>query len=322
MAKKRMFSLSVIDSDAFTDMPLSAQALYFHLCMRADDDGFIGNPKKIKGMIGASDDDLKLLIAKRFLLTFEDGVIVIKHWRMHNTLQKDRYTPTNYIDERNQLLIKENKAYSFNEGEPVRSLTDSKCKQSGNKMLPCVETECYQDDSDVESECFQSVSEVETNRYQNGNADIDKDKIKNRLDIGGSYNPINGIIPKEEQSKPSVQTPPPPDTHTRDKPKKAYGKYKHVILSNADLEELRKDFTDEEIQDGITYTDEYVQMKGNKQTDYKLALIKWGIDGGRKERKKQSKSGGSSPPNNRFVPQMKSPTYDNMDEIEQALLAN
>lgn len=126
MANKRMFTMKICDSDAFLDMPLSSQCLYFHLCMRADDDGFIGNPKRIKGMIGASDDDLKLLIAKRFLLVFADGVIVIKHWKMHNTIQKDRYTPTPYQDELSQLFLKSNKSYSLTHGEGM----ETKCIQN------------------------------------------------------------------------------------------------------------------------------------------------------------------------------------------------
>nr|DAV45627.1 MAG TPA: replisome organizer [Caudoviricetes sp.] len=112
MAERRMFAKTIIDSDAFLDMPLSAQALYFHLSMRADDDGFINNPKKIQRMIGASDDDCKLLILKRFIITFESGVIVIKHWRIHNYIQKDRYKPTIYQEEKSQLAVKENKAYT------------------------------------------------------------------------------------------------------------------------------------------------------------------------------------------------------------------
>lgn len=115
MAKKRMFSLGVLDTDAFLDMPLSAQALYFHLSLRADDDGFIGNPKRITQNVGASLDDLRILIAKRFVLTFEDGVIVIKHWRMHNTIKRDRYTATNYAEDLKMLNIKENGAYTFRE---------------------------------------------------------------------------------------------------------------------------------------------------------------------------------------------------------------
>ena len=109
-----MFTQKIVDSDAFLDMPLSTQALYFHLNMRADDDGFVNNPKKIQRMIGASDDDLKLLIAKRFLLAFENGVVVIKHWRMHNLLRKDRYNPTQYQEQKERLLLKDNGAYTEN----------------------------------------------------------------------------------------------------------------------------------------------------------------------------------------------------------------
>ena len=105
MASKRMFSLSVIDSDYFLDMPLTAQALYFHLSMRADDDGFVNSVKKIKRMTGASDDDLKILISKGFIITFESGLIVITHWKMHNCIQKDRYKKTIYEDELAMLKI-------------------------------------------------------------------------------------------------------------------------------------------------------------------------------------------------------------------------
>lgn len=111
MAERRMFAKTVIDSDAFLDMPLSSQALYFHLAMRADDDGFVNNPKKVQRMIGGSDDDFRLLIAKRFILIFESGVIVIKHWKIHNYIQRDRYKPTVYQAEKAQLQIKGNGSY-------------------------------------------------------------------------------------------------------------------------------------------------------------------------------------------------------------------
>ena len=112
MAERRMFAKTIIDSDMFLDMPLSTQALYFHLSMRADDDGFINNPKKIQRMIGASDDDLKVLIMKRFILPFDSGVVVIKHWRMHNYIRNDRYKETVYQEEKSQLLLKENGSYT------------------------------------------------------------------------------------------------------------------------------------------------------------------------------------------------------------------
>ena len=112
MAERRMFAKTIIDSDAFLDMPLSAQALYFHLSMRADDEGFVNNPKKIQRMVGASDDDCKLLVLKRFILTFESGVIVIKHWKIHNYIQADRFKETTYLEEKSMLTLDGKKAYT------------------------------------------------------------------------------------------------------------------------------------------------------------------------------------------------------------------
>ena len=114
MAERRMFAKSIIDTDAFLDMPLSAQALYFHLCMRADDDGFVANPKKIQRLINCADDDLKLLVAKRYLLVFDSGIIVIKHWRLHNYIRKDTYTATLYQEEKATLYLKADGAYTDN----------------------------------------------------------------------------------------------------------------------------------------------------------------------------------------------------------------
>ena len=113
MAERRMFAKTIIDSDAFLDMPLSAQSLYFHLSMRADDDGFINNPKKIQRMIGASDDDLRLLNLKKFIIGFDSGIIVIKHWKIHNYIQSDRYKPTIYTEEKAMLSQKKSKAYTL-----------------------------------------------------------------------------------------------------------------------------------------------------------------------------------------------------------------
>lgn len=138
MAEKRMFTQKIIDSDAFLDMPLSAQTLYFHLNMRADDDGFVNNPKKIQRMIGASVDDLKILLMKRFIIGFDSGVIVIKHWRMHNTIKNDRYHPTDYQEEFAMLGIKENKAYTEKPGNiPLfKSKAEPKRNQHGAKAEP------------------------------------------------------------------------------------------------------------------------------------------------------------------------------------------
>ena len=121
MAERRMFAKQLIDSDLFLDMPLSTQALYFHLSMRADDDGFINNPKKIQRMIGSTDDDMKVLISKKFIIPFDSGIVVIKHWKIHNYIQRDRYKPTVYREEREQLTLKENNVYSL----------DTDCIQDG-----------------------------------------------------------------------------------------------------------------------------------------------------------------------------------------------
>jgi len=120
-----MIAKQIIDSDAFLDMPTSSQVLYFHLIMRADDEGFVGNPKKIMREIGVGEDDFKILIAKRFLLTFENGVIVIKHWLIHNAIRMDRFNPTSYQDEKKLLQIKDNKAYT-------------ECQPNGNQLVPQV----------------------------------------------------------------------------------------------------------------------------------------------------------------------------------------
>lgn len=111
MAEKRMFAKSIIDSDAFLEMPVTSQLLYFHLSMRADDDGFINKPKAIMRMFGASDDDLKILFAKKFVIPFESGVVVIKHWRINNYIRKDMYHETNYKTEKALLELDENDAY-------------------------------------------------------------------------------------------------------------------------------------------------------------------------------------------------------------------
>ena len=134
MANKRMFCLDIVNSDAFLDMPLSAQALYFHLGMRADDDGFIGNPKSIQRLAGASQDDLMLLITKRFLIAFDNGVVVIKHWRMNNYIQKDRKKDTVYIELLNNLEVKENGSYTEKEKMDTVCIQDVSEMDSQNSI--------------------------------------------------------------------------------------------------------------------------------------------------------------------------------------------
>lgn len=151
MAERRMFAKTIIDSDAFLDMPLSTQALYFHLSMRADDDGFVNNPKKIQRMIGASDDDMRVLVGKRFLIVFESGIVVIKHWRIHNYIQKDRYKETAYTEEKAMLSLKDNNAYT----------------------LETMDTECIQDVSKVEAQVRIGKDSIDKDRLE-----IDKKRTR------------------------------------------------------------------------------------------------------------------------------------------------
>jgi uncharacterized phage protein (TIGR02220 family) len=111
VAERRMFAKTIIDSDAFLDMPISARLLYYDLAMRADDDGFINSPKKIMKFIGATNDDMNILILRKFIIPFDNGVVVIKHWRIHNYIRKDTYNETSYKEEKAMLELDENKAY-------------------------------------------------------------------------------------------------------------------------------------------------------------------------------------------------------------------
>lgn len=127
---RRMFSSAIVESSAFMEMPLSTQALYFHLGMNADDDGFVGNAKIILRMCGAAEDDMRLLLAKRFILSFENGVVVVKHWKINNYIRQDRYHPTVYQDEKQMLFLKSNQAYS-DHPQPSLSAQNKACLTSG-----------------------------------------------------------------------------------------------------------------------------------------------------------------------------------------------
>lgn len=177
MAEKRMFSKTIIDSDAFLDMPLSSQALYFHLSMRADDDGFVNNPKKIQRIIGCGDDDLKLLMVKKFLIPFESGIVVIKHWRIHNYIAKDRYKETNYIEEKSLLGIEKNKSYSLiSENEnctPLISLSKN-----------CIQTVSKSDTNGIPTgDKLDTQNRLDKNRVEENS--IDKNRLEESTNSGG-----------------------------------------------------------------------------------------------------------------------------------------
>lgn len=173
MAKKRMLSEAILNSDAFMDMPLSAQMLYVHLNMRADDDGFVASPKRIRMLIGAGEDDMKLLIAKRFILVFQSGVIVIKHWRLHNYIKNDRYKPTLYQEEKKLLSVKKNGVYTDRPLLP-EEMPAPKGISDGTKMEP----ECIQNGTTLEPQVRLGKDRLELGKVS---LELDKDNINNNL---------------------------------------------------------------------------------------------------------------------------------------------
>lgn len=151
MAEKRMFSKSIVLSDAFLDMPATSRCLYFTLSMLADDDGFVNSPKAIMRQSGATEDDLKILIAKKFVLPFESGVIVIKHWRINNYLRCDRYRETKYLEEKQQIEIEKNGAYTLKSSPSILTNVEIKPeKTSEKKKVPLLEREPVNDIERVE----------------------------------------------------------------------------------------------------------------------------------------------------------------------------
>ena len=153
MALRRMFSTTVMETDAFLDLPDKAKTLYFYLCMNGDDDGFVGAPKKVMRIAKSTEAALRLLVDQGWIIWFDSGVVVITDWRLHNTLQNDRYKETIYKKELAMLRQDENGRYVLRENS-----LETACIQSGSNL----ETGCIQTGSKLETECIQSVSNPET----------------------------------------------------------------------------------------------------------------------------------------------------------------
>lgn len=285
-----MFAKTIIDSDTFLDMPLSTQALYFHLSMRADDDGFINNPKKIQRIVGASDDDLKILIGKRFLIPFESGIVVIKHWRIHNYIQNDRYKETIYTEEKSQLTLKKNKSYTLDLSEVkcIQDVSKVDTKLKNNKVQEIQQNQGF---DAMYTECIQNG---DTGKARIGKDSIGKDSI-------GEY-------------MPDV----PSDTPTPKESKHKFGEYKHVLLKNTELESLNKDYGEQMTLDCIKFLDEYIEMKGAKYKSHYLAIRKWVVDAVKEQQRKAQPQ--KNQVNNKFN-NYEHREYD-YDAIEKQLLGN
>lgn len=264
MASKRMINLSVIDTDAFLEMPLSTQALYFHLNLRADDDGFVGSPKIICRTVGASDDDLKLLIAKRFIIIFEDGVIVIKHWRMHNTLSVNRYKETNYTEDKALLKLKTNNSYTLGDG---KTIDDSRLIEMSKRQVDASKTNNRR-----------TIDEQKTNTDKNR---IDKNSIeeisidKNRIDKNRVDNKEKSI---KEKDAAKAATP----------VKHKYGEYNNVLLTDEELDKLIAEFPD--YQKRIENLSNYIASTGKKYKSHYATIKNWARRDGEKQDVKGAKA--------------------------------
>lgn len=184
MAERRMMAKSIIDTDAFMEMPMSTQCLYFHLLLRADDEGFLQNAKLIMQMTGCKEDDMKLLIAKQYIIPFDTGVIVIRHWKIHNYIQKDRFTPTSCSRERKLLGVQDDKTY-----EPV-----SGCTQNGYTL----DTTCIQPVSKL-------YTQVRLGKVRLGKVSLESDADKSAMSGKATTTTTKADHKSKRFKKPSIE---------------------------------------------------------------------------------------------------------------------
>lgn len=184
MAERRMMAKSIIDTDAFMEMPMSTQCLYFHLLLRADDEGFLQNAKLIMQMTGCKEDDMKLLIAKQYIIPFDTGVIVLRHWKIHNYIQKDRFTPTSCSRERKLLGVQDDKTY-----EPV-----SGCTQNGYTL----DTTCIQPVSKL-------YTQVRLGKVRLGKVSLESDADKSAMSGKATTTTTKADHKSKRFKKPSIE---------------------------------------------------------------------------------------------------------------------
>lgn len=280
MAERRCFTMKIVDSDAFLEMPLTTQCLYFHLAMRADDDGFVNSPKRISKLIGTSDDDMKLLIAKRFVLACENGVIVIKHWRMHNTLKNDRIKDPLYPDVAARIYVKPNGAYTDSPEEGFPSLLE--VKKQGKPTIKISD----------KSVGFQMDSKwIPNGTLREGKGIEEKGRELNRTEPNRTER--NGT-----EDAACAALPPSPAKQERHK----YGQYQNVLLSDDELEKLKAEFPNE-WQERIERLSGYIASKGAKYKNHLATIRNWA-----KMDKERAKASAGHPP-------CVNPDDDNLDGI-------
>ena len=275
MAERRMFAKTIVDSDMFIDMPMSARLLYYDLAMRADDDGFVNSPKKIMRFVGASMDDMNVLIAKQFIIPFESGVVVIKHWKIHNYIQKDRYKATSYQAEKESLTLK-NGTYYTDDLPDVSNL----------------DTECIQDVYSLDTQDRLGKDRLGKDRLGKDRLELGKDRVRDRdrdrqeeesacapenLPLGNNENKNNknneNVVNNSDNKKP-----------TRHK----YGTYKNVLLTDEDMEKLKTEFPDD-WQNRIERLSEYIASSGKTYKNHLATIRVWA----KKDKERETLKNGS-----------------------------
>ena len=274
MAERRMFAKTIIDSDMFIDMPMSARLLYYDLAMRADDDGFVNSPKKIMRFVGASMDDMNVLIAKQFIIPFESGVVVIKHWRIHNYIRKDTYKETPYKDEKALLYLDKNNGYRLENECPSTNRQRTVNEPSTNRQ--------------------RTVNEPSTqvrlgkDRLGKVRLELGKDRDRERQELESAHAPEN--LPLEiAENKNNKNNENDFNNSDNKKPTRhKYGTYKNVLLTDEDMEKLKSEFPDD-WQNRIERLSEYIASSGKTYKNHLATIRVWA----KKDKEREALKNGS-----------------------------
>ena len=270
MAERRMFAKTIVDSDMFIDMPMSARLLYYDLAMRADDDGFVNSPKKIMKFVGASMDDMNVLIAKQFIIPFESGVVVIKHWKIHNYIQKDRYKATSYQAEKESLTLK-NGTYYTDDLPDVSNL----------------DTECIQDVYSLDTQVRLGKDRLGKVRLELGKDRV-RDRDRERQELVSAHAPEN--LPLEiAENKNNKNNENDFNNSDNKKPTRhKYGTYKNVLLTDEDMEKLKSEFPDD-WQNRIERLSDYIASSGKTYKNHLATIRVWA----KKDKEREALKNGS-----------------------------
>jgi len=265
-----MFAKTIVDSDMFIDMPMSARLLYYDLAMRADDDGFVNSPKKIMRFVGASMDDMNVLIAKQFIIPFESGVVVIKHWKIHNYIQKDRYKTTSYQAEKESLTLK-NGTYYTDDLPDVSNL----------------DTECIQDVYSLDTQDRLGKVRLGKDRLELGKDRV-RDRDRDRQELESAHAPEN--LPLEiAENKNNKNNENDFNNSDNKKPTRhKYGIYKNVLLTDEDMEKLKSEFPDD-WQNRIERLSEYIASSGKTYKNHLATIRVWA----KKDKEREALKNGS-----------------------------